>query len=85
MPLIATIVDVSVQTGNQLNIEVLYENKDTGFSRKNVFTIPPTDIVRLSQMSELEALIQGQGKEYDQIDQKKDEIIKLVGAEFTIK
>ena len=81
----ATITNVEVQTGNQLNVSVQYTDKETGFDRTNVFTIPSTDIVRLSQMSEFEAMVQSQGKEYKDIDAKKDVIINLVGTEFEIK
>lgn len=81
----ATITNVEVQTGNQLNVSVKYEDKTTGFERTNVFTIPSTDIERLSQMSEFEAMVQGQGKEYKNIDEKKNVIIGLVGTEFNIK
>lgn len=81
----ATITEVVVQTGNQLNVSVQYTNEATGFDRTNVFTIPATDIKRLSDVAELEAMIQAQGKEYAEIDAKKDDIISLVGTVFEIK
>ena len=81
----ATITNVEVQTGNQLNVEVNYEDKKTGFSRKKVFTIPATDIDRLSKPGALEEAIQAQGKEFKDIDQSKDLIIAMKGQEFDIK
>lgn len=83
--MIATVTEVEVQTGNQLNVSVVYSNEETGFNRKQIFTIPASDVKRLSDSKEFEKMVVEQGKEFANIEESKGTIENLVGTEFEIK
>ena len=76
------LIKVEVQFGNQINLEVFYQDKDTGFSRNNIFTIPSSDVDRLANKSGIEDLIRSQGLQYKVVAEKKsffdDEINKEI-------
>ena len=82
--LIGKIKSIVVQTGNQINLEVLYEDKDTGFSRTNIFTIPSSEVTRLSDSTELENYIKAQGQEYKIVQEKKSDFDAFINQEFKI-
>ena len=76
------LIKVEVQSGNQINLEVFYEDKDTGFSRNHIFTIPSSDVDRLANKSGIEDLIRSHGLQYKVVAEKKsffdDEINKEI-------
>jgi len=78
------ITNVEVQTGNQINLTVVYSDKDTGFERTNVFTIPAYEVEKVATEEGLNNLILSQGKEYKVVQETKTAFDAFINQEFEI-